>query len=103
MNPNGSKQNVLVSHDSPGNRWTYVFSRENGTDRPLSIEKIFGNKEEISLNDKRMSITDAAIAEGQLVIDPLKTAVIIIQSPTPLYTATFVIENQLADSFIFVK
>ncbi|MCG2688052.1 hypothetical protein L6250_00185 [Candidatus Parcubacteria bacterium] len=103
MNPNGSKQNVLVSYDSSGKRWTYVFKRENETDRPLYIQKIFGNKEEISLNDKRMSITDAATAEGQLIIDPLKTAVITIQSPTPLYTATFVIENQLADSFIFVK
>lgn len=100
-NPNGSKQNVVITYDS--NRWLYVFKRTNENDKPISIEKIFGNKEEINFNDSRLGIVDVSIIEGRLVIDPLKTAVITIQSPTPLYTATFVIENQLADSFVFVK
>jgi len=102
-NPNGSKQNVLVSFDAANKEWTYVVKRKNETDKPLILTSLFKNKQQIMENDTNVTIEKGEINYDKLTIEPFNEAVITIRSNEPIYTMTFTIENSLADSYTFIK
>lgn len=103
INPNGSKQNALISFNATNKEWTYVVKRKNETDKPLILTSLFENKQQITENDKNVTVENGKMADGKLTIDPLNEAVITIRSNEPIYTMTFTIENSLADSYTFIK
>ncbi|MDD5098357.1 MAG: hypothetical protein PHD31_01400 [Candidatus Pacebacteria bacterium] len=103
MNPNGSKQNVLISFDAANKEWTYIVKRKNETDKPLVLISLFKNKQQIMENDENVVIKNGIMDYDRLTIEPFNEATITIRSTEPIYTMTFTMENSLADSYTFVK
>lgn len=102
-NPNGSKQNVLVSFDEKNKEWIYIVKRKNETDKPLIFSSLFKNKEQIIEKTENITIKDGILSYGRLTIEPFNEAIITIRSDEPIYTMTFTFENNLADSYSFIK
>ncbi|MFA6348537.1 MAG: hypothetical protein WCX30_03880 [Candidatus Paceibacterota bacterium] len=103
MNPNGSKQNVLVSFDEKNKEWLYIVKRKNETDKPFVLTSLFKNKEQIIEESENITIRNGILSYGRLTIEPFNEAIITIRSDKPIYTMTFTLENNLADSYIFIK
>ena len=103
LNPNGSKQNVVISLDAKTKEWIYVIKRKNETDKPLVLSALFVNKEQLMGVDQNVAIENGTMTDGKLTIEPFKEVTITIRSNEPFYTATFKIENSLADSYKFVR
>lgn len=103
LNPNGSKQNVVISFNAETKEWIYVIKRKNETDRPLILSALFVNKKQLMETDKNLTIENGTMTDGKLTIEPFKEATITIHSNEPFYTATFKIDNSLADSYKFLR
>lgn len=103
INPNGSKQNVLISFDENNKEWTYIIKRKNETDKPLVLTSLFENKQQIMEENENIDIKNGVMNYGRLTIEPFNEATITIRSDEPIYTMTFTIEGSLADSFTFIK
>jgi len=101
INPDGSKQNVIISSDKEKNEWTYIIKRENNSNEPLFILAIYGNK--TKLNQENISVENGYFVDGKLTVDPQKEVIVTVHSSEPFYTMTFDIENSLSDSYIFTK
>jgi hypothetical protein len=85
-----TKQEALL--ELSGNKFIYTLKEKNINDQPMNIIKIFGNKEEISLNN--LALESAEMNDSKIIISPNSTAKIIIDSPTPIYVITIEVENQ---------
>ena len=103
LNPNGSKQNAVISFDAETKEWIYVIKRKNETDEPLVLSALFVNKEQLTETDQNVAIEDGTMTDGKLTIKPFKEVTITIRSYEPFYTATFMLENNLADSYKFIR
>ena len=103
LNPNGSKQNVVISFNAEAREWIYAIKRKNETDKPLVLSALFVNKEQLMGADQNVTIENGTMTDGKLTIEPFQEVSITIRSNEPFYTATFMLENNLADSYKFVR
>ncbi|MDD5569132.1 MAG: hypothetical protein PHG23_01840 [Candidatus Pacebacteria bacterium] len=101
-NPNGSRQNVIISFDGSNKQWMYIVKRKNETDKPLIVTAVYGNKTQLTETDNIM-IENGAMSGNKITIEPYKEAIITIYSKEPLYTMTFTFSDTLADSYKFIK